>query len=270
MTAEQKLSTSRLAELAHIDSKQLFKLLSDNGWIVRIDNHWRLTAHGEFEGGSYQHSEKYGEYIVWPPTLVQHPLLAGFEEDWQSATRLGEAYGVSGHRMNNLLSELGWIDKDQRGWMISERGKKLGGEQRTGDKGFYVLWPKAIKQQQEFAEAIANVCGHGKGASLDGHPVLNSGERQIDNWLYLNGITHAYRRPLPGSELCCTFFLPVRKVYVEFWGMDLSSGPLSQKLAKESFYQAHGYKVISLHDEDLPRLDEIMPQKLLQFGIQIY
>lgn len=270
MNDEQKLSTSRLAELLKMEGKQLFKLLHEKGWIAREQDHWRLTAHGEFEGGTYQHSEKYGEYIVWPANIVEHPLFAGAEEDWLSATRLGEVYGVAGHIINSLLSELGWIDKDQRGWMISERGKKLGGEQRNGDKGFYVLWPKAIKHQEEFMASINNVLGKGQGMSLDGHAVLNAGERQIDNWLYLHNIVHAYKRALPGSDLCCTFFLPQRKVYIDFWGFDLSSGPLSEKLAKEAFYQAHGYKVITLHDEDLARLDVVLPQKLLQFGMQVY
>lgn len=266
---DEKLSTSRLAELLHIDSKQLFRLLSDKGWIVRVDNRWRLTAHGEVEGGSYQHSEKYGEYIVWPATLATHHLFAAAEEATLTATRLGELYGVSPQRINSLLSELGWIDRDQRGWMLSERGKKLGGEQRTSDKGFFVVWPGAIRHFEEFVRAMDNLSGQGSGPSLDGHPVLNSAERQIDNWLYLHNIVHAYRRPLPGSDLSCSFYLPQRKVYIDFWGMDLSSGKLSDKLAREEHCQTHGLKVITLHDEDLARLDEVLPQKLLQFGIQL-
>ncbi len=270
MSEEQKLSTSRLAELLKIEGKQLFKLLNEKGWIAREQDHWRLTAHGEFEGGTYQHSEKYGDYIVWPASLVEHSLFSSAEDEWLSATRLGELYGISGHLINSLLSELGWIDKDQRGWMITERGKKLGGEQRSGEKGFYVLWPKAIKHQEEFSLSIDNVLGHGQGNTLDGHAVLNSGERRIDNWLYLHNIAHACKRALPGSDLHCTFFLPQRKVYIDFWGFDLSSGSLSEKLAKEAFYQSHGFKVITLQDEDLPNLDEVLPQKLLQFGMQVY
>lgn len=270
MSGDQKLSTTRLAELLHIDSKQLFRLLNEHEWIVRTDSQWRLTAKGEFEGGSYQHSEKYGDYIVWPISLTEHHLFADAGEEWLSATRLAEQYGVSAHRINALLSELGWIDKDQRGWVISERGSKIGGQQRSGDKGFYVLWPKVIRQQIEFKQSINNVLGLADGVSLDGHPVRNNAERQIDNWLYLNGIAHAYLRPLPSSDLVCTFYLPQRKVYIDFWGFDLSTGSLSEKLEKEAFYQAHGYKVISLHDEDIAKLDDVLPQKLLQFGIQLY
>lgn len=266
----QKLSTSRLAELLHVDSKQLFRLLSEKGWIVRIDNHWRLTAHGEFEGGSYQHSEKYGDYIVWPASIVDHPLLAAAEPEFLTATRLGELYGVSPQRLNSLLSELGWIDRDQRGWMLTGRGKTLGGEQRTSDKGFFVVWPSSLRRHEEFACAMENLSGQGTGPSLDGHPVQNAAERQIDNWLYLHHLLHAYRRPLPGSDLCCAFYLPQRKVYIDFWGMDLSSGKLSEKLAKEAHCQSHGLRVITLHDEDLPRLDEVLPQQLLQFGIQLH
>jgi len=270
MTSEQKLSTTRLAELLHMEGKALFRLLNEHEWIVRVDNHWRLTAKGEFEGGAYQHSEKYGDYIVWPATIVEHAVFANAGEEWLSATRLAEQYGMSAQRINAILSELGWIDKDQRGWVISERGVKIGGLQRSGDKGFYVLWPKAIRQHIEFKHSLDNVLGLGHGVSLDGHAVRNSGERQIDNWLYLHGIAHAYLRPLPGSEWVSTFYLLQRKVYIDFWGFDLSTGSLSDKLEKEEFYKTHGYKVISLSDEDLPKLDDILPQKLLQFGIQLY
>ena len=270
MNEDGKLSTTRLAELLHVDSKQLFRLLSDKGWITRIDNHWRLTAHGEVEGGSYQHSEKYGEYIVWPAGLVDHPLLATLDDATLTATRIGDIYSVSAQRINSLFSELGWIDRDQRGWMLTERGKTLGGEQRTSDKGFFVVWPGTIRHHDEFVSAMETLQGKGTGPSLDGHPVQSVAERQIDNWLYLHGLIHAYRRPLPGSDLCCAFYLPQRKVYIDFWGMDLSSGKLGEKLEKEQHCASHGLKVITLHDEDLPRLDDVLPQKLLQFGIQLH
>ena len=270
MNREGKLSSSRLAELLNIDSKQLFRLLSEKGWIVRIDNHWRLTAHGEFEGGTYQHSDKYGDYIVWPADIVNHPLLVTAEEAFLTATRIGEIYNIPPQRINSLFSELGWIDRDQRGWMLTERGKRLGGEQRSSDKGFFVVWPGALRHHEEFIGAIENVLGNGVGPSLDGHPVSNAAERQIDNWLYLHGLVHAYQRPLPGSELSCSFYLPQRKVYIDFWGMDLSSGKLSEKLEKESHCESHGLKVITLHDEDIARLDDILPQKLLQYGIQLH
>ena len=57
MIEVKKISTTRIAELAKIEVRQLFKLLNDQGWIKREGDHWRLTNHGEFEGGSYQKSD---------------------------------------------------------------------------------------------------------------------------------------------------------------------------------------------------------------------
>lgn len=269
MTEKKKLSTTRIAELAKIDAKELFKLLERQGWIKREDNQWRLTHHGEFEGGAYQQSEKYGEYIVWPESIIEHHIIASYEEEWISATKLADLYHLTPKIMNSLFSELGWIERDQRGWMITARGKLIGGEQRNGKQGFYVLWPGAIKHNEELMSAIKNVSGEEGGQCLDGHQVRCAGEKKIDNWLYLHDIAHAYKRYLPGSDLQCSFYLPGRKVYIEFWGFDRSTGSLSEKLEKEVFYKEHGYKLLELHDEDLDNLDEILPQKLLQFGLQV-
>lgn len=270
MSEEKKLSTTRIAELAMLEAKQLFKLLQGHGWIKREDKHWRLTPHGEFEGGSYQASEKYGEFIVWPESIIQHPIIVGFEEEWISATKLAEFYKLTPHIINCLLSELSWIDKDQRGWMITERGRFIGGEQRSSKQGFFVMWPGAVKHNTELVMAINNVAGDTKDVCLDGHQVLCVGEKKIDNWLYLHDIAHAYKRYLPGSELRCSFYLPARKVYIEFWGFDRSTGSLAEKFEKEAFYKEHGYKLLELHDEDLEHLDEVLPQRLLQFGLQVY
>ena len=270
MTDEKKLSTTRIADLAKIESRGLFKLLNKHGWIKREDNHWRLTPHGEFEGGSYQKSEKYGEFIVWPESIIEHHLISGFEEEWVSATKLAEYYKLTPRIINCLFSELGWIEKDQRGWMITERGRLIGGDQRDGKQGFFVMWPGAVKHNEELISSIKNVAGESDDYCLDGHQVLCAGEKKIDNWLYLHHISHAYKRFLPGSELRCSFYLPERKVYIEFWGFDRSTGSLSQKLEKEAFYKEHGYKLLELHDDDLDSLDEIFPQRLLQFGMQIH
>lgn len=267
---DEILSTTRLAELLKTDGKQLFRLLQEQGWIIRDNNQWKLTAHGELEGGSYQHSEKYGDYIVWPASLAAHPLLQAGGREELSATRLGEYYGISAHCINSVFAELGWLDKDQRGWMLTELGAKNGGIQRNGKHGFFVLWPSAVRQQPLFSAMLDNVTGKQRGACLDGLLVASSGEQRINNWFYLHHIVRAYKHPVPGSAYQCTFYLPVRKVFVDYWGFDFSTGSLSEKLDRQAFYQANGLRHIELNDEDLPRLDEVLPKKLLPFGIQLH
>ena len=70
-----KVSTSALAKLGEIPVQQLFSVLKDYTWIRKTDDGWALTAKGEFEGGSYVNSKRYGRYIVWPTSLLDHPLF---------------------------------------------------------------------------------------------------------------------------------------------------------------------------------------------------
>ena len=72
---EEKLSTTALAKKLDIPVQQLFAVLKDYGWIQRTQDSWALTPKGEYEGGSYQSSRRYGSYMVWPQPPAQHPLL---------------------------------------------------------------------------------------------------------------------------------------------------------------------------------------------------
>lgn len=270
MSDEKLVSTSRLAEQMKTDAKALFQLLTELGWIVRDENKWKLTAHGELEGGQYQRSEKYGEYIVWPQSLAQHPLLASNNNEPVSATRLAEIYNISAFCINALFSELGWLDKDQRGWMLTELGAKHGGSQRNGKHGFFVLWPASIVEHSLFKTALNNLLALERGPCLDGLLVSNAGEQRINNWLYLHQIVRAYRHPVPGAAFNASFYLPARKVYIDYWGFDFSTGSLSEKLAKQDYYKAHGLRFIEIGDDELNKLDEILPKKLLPFGIQLH
>ena len=62
---EDKLSTTALARKLDLPVQQLFAVLKDYGWIQRSSASWVLTPKGEFEGGTYHSSRRYGSYIVW-------------------------------------------------------------------------------------------------------------------------------------------------------------------------------------------------------------
>ena len=57
---DNRLSTTALAKKLHIPAQQLFATLKDYGWIQRVGETWVLTPKGEFEGGRYQNSRRYG------------------------------------------------------------------------------------------------------------------------------------------------------------------------------------------------------------------
>ena len=267
----EMLSTTRLAKLLGVDGKALFSLLSDQGWILHEDDKWLLTPQGEYHGGQYQHSEKYGDYVVWPATLADHAVLQQLEGLMLSATKLAEYYQSAPTTMNLLFSHLGWIEKDQRGWMPTELGKKMGAEVRSARQGFYVMWPAAIRQNALFADAVINLSAAKTGASLDGHRCASAPLQQVCNWLYLHALVHAADHALPGQDfLKADFYLPQRKVFIDFWDVNDSRLPLSLKLEKDEYYQNLGLKHIELSQADLKNLDEIMAKKLLQFGVQLH
>ena len=77
---QHKLSTSALAKLLDIPLQQLFGTLRDCGWIRKVDDGWVLTAKGEFEGGEYIHSRRYGRYIVWPDAIARASIVARYRK----------------------------------------------------------------------------------------------------------------------------------------------------------------------------------------------
>src|SRR5690606_42062796 len=88
-TNERHLSTTALARRMGKESKELFVLLTSGGWIVKVDDHWRLTEKGKFEGGIYVNHPRYGEYITWPEAIHQHPLFALLPEAPLTASNIG-------------------------------------------------------------------------------------------------------------------------------------------------------------------------------------
>ena len=145
---ENKLSTTALARKLNIPAQQLFATLKDYDWIRRIKDGWSLTPKGEFEGGVYHKSRKFGSYIVWPEHLDQHPLIAAIESNQRiSATGLCRYYPqLHARQINRALAEIGLQTHSILGWELTPMGRKLGGQQDESKNSgaFYVTWPHEI------------------------------------------------------------------------------------------------------------------------------
>ena len=105
---------------------------------------WKLTGKGQFEGGDYIQSKKYGEYIGWPDAIIEHKI---FDELFNRPLRtrvIAEDLDISSHRFNALLVERGWQKRFHRGWVLTEEGKRVGGsegqDEETGVP--YTLWTR--------------------------------------------------------------------------------------------------------------------------------
>jgi hypothetical protein len=298
--ADAWLSGTALARRLNIPTRELFRILSEHGWIQRQGEHWRLTGRGEFEGGRYQNSERFGTWIAWPESVLQHRLFtADQDHNLLTSAMLGDRFGLSARQTSLLLHELGWMRRAVKGWELTPRGKALGGVQEEyPDSGVpFVRWPAVLQRHpvllqnlrvvqalehvgeahegELFADPEADIRVDLGGAdahrALDGHVLQSRAHLMICHWLYMSGIVHAAGRRLPvEGEYRCDFYLPSLQLYIEYWGDEIAPGQLSAKLAKRSVYERHGLALLELDAEDLPKLDEVLPRKLLKYGLAVY
>lgn len=285
-----KLSTSALAKLRNVDAKQLFSDLSKAGYLSRHEGQWLLTDLGAKFGGEYVEHPKFGKFVVWPENLLIDLTATG--GNTLTATQVGEYFKLNPKKVNQLLSELGWIKKEDEGWIATPSGIRVGAKQRE-DKSSqqkFVVWHDSIRHNPHLRQSVVEFLGQdaqthatdksyssfrqkfeAKHRTLDGHYVRSTGELLIDNWLYLAGVMHAYQRPLPIEELVMSdFYLPLGKVYIQYWGTDSGEISLKQQEKTRQLYAAHEFNLIEISADEVHQLDDVLPEKLRQFGIKAY
>jgi hypothetical protein len=299
MTENSKsLSTTALSKELKMSTKELFEILLSNGFIMREGESWLLTKLGEEKGGAMKWHPQHGSYIAWNENIISE---LNMDEEGKgkliSAIGLSKHFSISKFRINPILSELGLLDKNVKGWTVTNLGLSIGGKQleyeQTGIP--YVSWDASILTNKRLLETIKQIKGdsileeeevtevpkntvigfrekyEAKQRTADGHYVRSRAEMLIDNWLYMSEIVHAYERKLPVEEdVYCDFYLPVGKVYIEFWGLENDHRYNERKKIKLEIYHKYGFKLIELEDSDILNLDDILPKKLLKFGIQAY
>ncbi len=296
-TVEQeasRLSTTALARKLNIPAQQLFATLRDYGWIERVGESWILNPKGEFEGGSYQQSRRYGRYIVWPESLVHHPLLAAIESNQRiNAASMRRYYPrLHARQINRALAEMGLQRHSIIGWELTERGRALGGLQEESDNSgaFFVTWPHEIidnpvihreltiqsDQSQplvQLSDAEPDLFASSAAAlpsvGVDGHKLHSALEMRVCNWLYLAQLAHACHRALPTEELVqADFYVPEGNVYIDCWDADIPAQALSGKLHRRELYRTLKLRHIEINAADADRLDEVLGRGLLAFGIR--
>jgi hypothetical protein len=284
---DKKISTTQLAKLAKLESRELFDLLADSHWIKRSDDEeksrWLLTAKGEFEGGEYFTSSKFGTYIVWPKMVLEHAILTERKAKLLTATALGKDHNLPARLVNHVLLELGLIAKHINGWQLTVQGKALGGiEQEHRNSGvIYALWPESMAANQHWLASVkaldlASFNSNQDCKTLDGHRVDNAQLAIISNWLYVSGLAYAYQRQLPVMdsatqvELYSDFYLPSANVYIEYWNASTSPDYLAAKFDKIEQFNQLQTPMIELTQADVEHLDDVLPRLLLKYGIKVY
>jgi hypothetical protein len=292
---DNKLSTTALARKLAIPAQQLFATLKDYGWLQRAGDTWALTPKGEFEGGSYQKSKRYGTYIVWPERLDQHPLIAAIESNQRiNAASMCRYYPpLHARQINRALAEIGLQHHSILGWELTPLGRSLGGQQEesASSGAFYVTWPHEIidnpvihrelalqtdqVQGEESAQGLEQDLFAAAGAEaatyrgIDGHSLQSSLQIRVCNWLYLAQLAHACQRALPIEELVyADFYVPAGNIYIDCWESDTPAKELSGKLHKRELYHEMDLRYLEINADAIDKLDETLGRGLLSFGIR--
>jgi hypothetical protein len=285
-----KISTTALAKLRSLEAKELFNELKTVGYINRGEDGWVLTELGSKFGGEYVNHTKFGQFIVWPENLlIDTDATSG---KTLSATQIGQRFSLNAKKINQLLQELGWIEKTEDGWHITASGLTVGGYQRedkeSGQK--FAVWHDSIVRNKRLRQSVVEFSGQdaeahatdksissfrqkfeAKHRTLDGHYVRSKGELIIDNWLYMNGIIHAYDRQLPIEQnVLSDFYLPSGKVYLQYWGNDTGEVSETERQAIRQIYEQHNFALIEVLPEEVSQLDDVLPARLKTFGIKAY
>jgi hypothetical protein len=295
------ISTSTLAKKHNIQSKVLFEELHSKGLITRQDESWTPTETGIKAGAKVVNSSRYGDYIEWPDDFdilsieeASDNSNSQTEGALLSSTEIGKKFGFSANKVNFVLSELGWIQKGVKGWVITESGKRQGGvQEKSYRSGFpYVKWPSSLLESKALTNSVDSLTGDGiekspvetstdeigfrekfeaKHRTTDGHYVRSKAEMLIDNFLYMLEIPHAYERRLPiEEEVYCDFYIPTGKVYIEYWGYENNPKYLARKKEKQAIYKKYNLNLIELSEKEVQNLDDHLPRLLIDFGIQTY
>ena len=291
MSDASHISTTALAKKYNLTAKDLFNQLQQLELITRNNDKWQLTDKGIATGGLYKESKQYGKYIVWPQDLHINSEKNDTEH-LLNATEIGKHFNLSAIKINFMLAELGWINKQIKGWTITQQGKKQGGiqaeSQRTGIP--FTKWPSIILESTMLNDSVQHILGNktnnkqdnedmlgfrdkfpAKHRTADGHLVRSKAEMIIDNWLYMAEIVHAYERKLPIEEaVYCDFYIPAGKVYIEYWGYENDQKYAARKKIKQEIYKKYDFNLIELDDNDVLLLDDILPKHLLKYNVSAY
>ena len=292
---KKEYSASSLAKELGLNTPDVFQRFADLKYFTKPGDSWELTPLGKIKGGQYRDGLYGAKFIAWPETIIKEFEVhqPHTEQVLFTATTIGKKFDIPASRINAIMSELAWIMKDIKGWQITDLGKRLGGVQsRDQSTGIpYVRWPETILNNKLLTKSIAEAKGEvtadekiaapiagsdtiefrekfkAEYRAQDGHYVRSKAEVIIDNWLYVSKTVHAYERKLPVEEdLYCDFYIPTEKVYIEYWGLE-EEKYLARKEKKTEIYKKYQFKLIQLTDKDVSNLDDVLPRKLLEFGI---
>lgn len=239
--------------------------------------------------------ESAASYVVHSPTNTTHNI----NSDFFNSTTLGERFKLDAKQINRVLLDLGWIEKDGKGWKPSEQGEKLKAKRNLHSKSGipFVLWhpdicksrilqnatneflfieveppsaPQTLPMPEEAADKAEGFREKFKPTkrTIDGHMVRSLSEVIIDGWFYDRRIVHAYERLVPVEQqtMYCDFYLPEYDLYIEFWGLEDDPKYEARKKKKLEVYRQNKLKLLEIKKQHIDNLDDYLTSQLVEFG----
>ena len=301
----KKISTSALARILKVDSKELIDLLIDNSFInikskslfssekIKVLTEKWIKNWGELKTGT-----KFWDYIIWPENFNPYEKLWIKNIEYISVTEISKIFNIPPKRLNMIISEIGWMEHTIKWWRLTKLWENIWWKQLLYEKTWkeYIKWPKeiteniilkkslnlwesekntfSIKEEKKDKELEFREKFPANSRAKDWHKVRSRWEMLIDNALYDYGLVHAYERKLPIEEdLYSDFYLPAqnwwKSVYIEYWGIEEQEKYEKRKIIKQNIYKKYNLNLIELQNKHIDNLDDYLPRMLLEFWIKV-
>jgi len=159
---------------------------------------------------------------------------------------------------------------------MTELGERLYNSIEYYEDYFNIDISKFLNSEEESRREVKNDLSEKSPASfkaIDGHYVRSEAEQTIDNFLFRNGIIHAYEKRLPGDKcFYCDFYIPPRNkitqsIYIEYWGMENDETNLERKNTKLEIYKREQLQLIEITKNNLKNLRAYLTEKLRLFHV---
>jgi len=161
-------------------------------------------------------------------------------------------------------------------WTMTELGERLYNSIDYYENYFNIDISKFLDNEEEIKKEFKEDLNEKFPATfkaIDGHYVRSEAEQTIDNFLFRNGIIHAYEKRLPGDKcFYCDFYIPPRNkitqsIYIEYWGMENDETYLERKNTKLEIYKREQLQLIEITKNNLKNLRAYLAEKLRLFHV---
>jgi len=122
-----------------------------------------------------------------------------------------------------------------------------------GYKEVFGSWIKALIEAGVLENESQKMSYGYKVLANDGHECLSLGEKNIDDWLYLNKIPHDKEPLYPGVFLRADW--KVGNYFIEYWGLYGNEDYDNKILVKREIANEYKIPLIEIFPEDIPNLE---------------